>query len=125
MHLHLKLQTTWVVKWFDIEPNHLNYYQPENQKVCRKFMECCRRCHLEERVRVEDVCTMHLFVVLSVGVTLFGMSTSFVSYQRALRSTLDDKEDLTIIASIVLFIYRSFTNFSRVSSGVKIFRGQI
>ena len=58
MHLYFRLQTTWVGQGFDIEPKLLNYYQPGDQKVCRKFMECCPRRHLKERARVEDVCTM-------------------------------------------------------------------
>ena len=53
--------------------------------------------------------------VLSVCVSAFGMSSSFVSYQRSLRDTLDEKQQLSIIACAVLFIYRSFANLSRVS----------
>jgi len=42
------------------------------------------------------------------------MSSSYVTYQRALRDTLEDKKQLSIIACIVLFIYRTLVNLSRV-----------
>ena len=56
-----------------------------------------------------------LFLVLSVSVSLVGMAISFVAYQRALRNSLENKEQLTIPASIVLLLFRSLTILSRVS----------
>ena len=56
-----------------------------------------------------------LFSVVSVTSSLVGMAISFVAYQRALRNTLKEKKQLSILATIVLLLFRFLTILSRVS----------
>ncbi|CAK8698057.1 unnamed protein product [Clavelina lepadiformis] len=82
-------------------------------RMVESFLEAGPQLVLQIYIMVTTLQTPFI-TVLSCCVSLFGMSTSPVAYERALRIAVQDKVQLSIIGTIVMFLYRVCNITSRV-----------